>query len=129
MILKKFSFYILCLSILMIFWGCQSSQNRKIKLADIPTDQVIDTQTSSSVLQISPTQQHSIAILNFENQTGDPSLDWLRRGLVDMLATELTQSPYLDVIPVKRLNELAAQHNKSEEDLNELAGRIKESSL
>jgi tetratricopeptide (TPR) repeat protein len=119
MIQKKFSFSLLLLLTLLILWGCQSSQKRKIKIADIQTNQAIDTQTSSSILQIAPAQQHSIAILNFENQTGDQSLDWLRRGLVDMLVTELTQSPYLNVIPAKRLNEFASQHNKSEEELSD----------
>ena len=32
--------------------------------------------------------RRSLAVLYFDNMTGDPSLDWLRTGLTDMLVTE-----------------------------------------
>ncbi len=40
----------------------------------------------------------SIAVMYFDNNTGDPELDWLSRGIPDMLITDLSQSKYLQVI-------------------------------
>lgn len=39
----------------------------------------------------------SLAVLVFQNRTGDPSMDWLRLGLADLLITDLAQSPELRV--------------------------------
>src|SRR2546425_668820 len=38
----------------------------------------------------------SVAVLYFENNTGNPQLDWLRTGLTDMMVTDLSQSPDLE---------------------------------
>ena len=35
----------------------------------------------------------SVAVLYFQNNTGNPQLDWLRTGLTDMVVTDLSQSP------------------------------------
>ena len=48
----------------------------------------------------------SLAIFYFDNLTGDPSLDWLRTGLTDMLVTDLTQSPDLRVLGTARLYQI-----------------------
>ena len=40
----------------------------------------------------------SIAVMYFDNNTGDPELDWLSEGILDMLITDLSQSKYLQVI-------------------------------
>ena len=45
----------------------------------------------------------SVAVLYFENNTGNPQLDWLRTGLTDMLVTDLSQSPDIEVLPTDRL--------------------------
>jgi serine/threonine protein kinase/tetratricopeptide (TPR) repeat protein len=45
----------------------------------------------------------SVAVLYFENNTGNPSLDWLRTGLTDMLVTDLSQSPDVEVLGTDRL--------------------------
>src|SRR5207248_2703311 len=45
----------------------------------------------------------SVAVLYFENNTGNPQLDWLRTGLTDMLVTDLSQSPDVEVLPTDRL--------------------------
>ena len=45
----------------------------------------------------------SLAVLYFENNTGDASLDWLRTGLTDMLVTDLSQSPGIRVLSTDRL--------------------------
>ena len=45
----------------------------------------------------------SVAVLYFENNTGNPQLDWLRTGLTDMVVTDLSQSPDVEVLGTDRL--------------------------
>lgn len=49
-----------------------------------------------------------VAVLHFQNLTGDPQLDWLRAGLTEMLVTDLSQSPRLDVLGSDRLHQILA---------------------
>jgi len=49
---------------------------------------------------------HAIAMLAFENLTGDPSLDWIGRGLPELLGTALARSSELDVYDPQRLTNL-----------------------
>jgi DNA-binding winged helix-turn-helix (wHTH) protein/TolB-like protein len=42
--------------------------------------------------------KRQIAVLRFENRTGQADLDWLADGLPDMLTTTLSRSPMLDVL-------------------------------
>jgi len=108
---------ILLLQILVIFTACEADRDKKIKLARAEDSQENHAQSVSSVLRIAPEEQSSIAILYFSNETNDPNLNWLDRGLTDMLVTELTQSPYLNVIPTNRLAEIAAKLGRSVLDL------------
>ena len=48
----------------------------------------------------------SLAVLHFENLTDDPELEWLRTGLTDMLVTDLSQSPELEVLGTDRLRQV-----------------------
>ena len=50
----------------------------------------------------------SIAMLPFENVSGDPSLDWMERGVPELVSAALVQSEALDVFDAQRLDELAA---------------------
>ena len=55
--------------------------------------------------------RQSVAVLQFENITGDRSLDWMQRGSSELLSAALVQSPQLDVFDAERLGELqAAEH-------------------
>ena len=45
----------------------------------------------------------SVAVLYFENNTGSAQLDWMRTGLTDMLVTDLSQSPDVEVLGSDRL--------------------------
>jgi len=47
--------------------------------------------------------QHSLAVLYFSNLSQDPSLDWLNRGLTEMLTTNLAQVKGLDVLSTERI--------------------------
>jgi tetratricopeptide (TPR) repeat protein len=50
--------------------------------------------------------RRSLAVLYFDNVTGDPGLEWLRTGLTDMLVTNLSQSPDLRVLSTQRLYQI-----------------------
>jgi tetratricopeptide (TPR) repeat protein len=45
----------------------------------------------------------TVAILPFENNTGSEQLNWLRTGLTDMMVTDLSQSPNVEVLSTDRL--------------------------
>ncbi|MEO5616881.1 MAG: serine/threonine-protein kinase, partial [Candidatus Eisenbacteria bacterium] len=51
--------------------------------------------------------RRSVAVLEFENVTGDPSLDWMKRGVAELVGAALAQSPALDVFDAQRLGDLA----------------------
>ena len=48
-------------------------------------------------------QENSLAILGFENKTGDTLYDWMETGLPEILLTDLAQSEALHVISRERL--------------------------
>jgi tetratricopeptide (TPR) repeat protein/TolB-like protein/predicted Ser/Thr protein kinase len=48
----------------------------------------------------------AVAVLYFENQTGDKSLDWMRTGLTDMMVTDLSQSSDIEVLGTDRLYQI-----------------------
>lgn len=68
----------------------------------------------------------SIAVLQFENLSGDPELDWLTTGLPDMLATDLSQSKELEVVSLGELYPVLAEAGGLEDasPTRELIGRI-----
>ncbi len=45
----------------------------------------------------------SVAVMPFENNTGDSELEWLSNGIPDMLVTNLSQSRYLNLIGLDRI--------------------------
>lgn len=99
--------------------SCTESNTRKIRLSETVENNRNQNSGSASVIKVSPDRMQSIAILYFENQTNDSSLEWLRRGLGDMIRTELSQSPYLNIIGTKRLAEIARKNNSSTQSLND----------
>ncbi len=61
-----------------------------------------------------PLAEGRLAVLPFENRTGDGSLAWLQRGLADMLATDLGQLPKLRVVSGERVYDLLKQEGVAE---------------
>ena len=70
---------------------------------------------NSSTIQITPEEQRSIAILYFRNDSDDESLDWLRRGLTDMLVTDLSQSPHIEVLGTETLYQILKEMDRLDE--------------
>jgi serine/threonine protein kinase/tetratricopeptide (TPR) repeat protein len=62
----------------------------------------------------------SLAVLRFENLSGDPSLDWLQTGLADMLITDLSQSTELDVLSTERLYQVLRDMRRLDERIESL---------
>ena len=50
-----------------------------------------------------PSGKPAVAVLYFDNNTGDASLDWMRTGLTDMMVTDLSQSAHIEVLGTDRL--------------------------
>ena len=57
----------------------------------------------------------SIAVLYFENNTGNASLDWLRTGLTDMVVTDLSQSPDVEVLGTDRLYQILRDLHRADD--------------
>ncbi|MGH2568420.1 MAG: protein kinase domain-containing protein, partial [Bacteroidota bacterium] len=51
----------------------------------------------------SVSEKLTLAVLYFENQTNDRELDWLSKGIADMLIADLSRSQYLHLISMDRL--------------------------
>ena len=83
---------------------------------------------------LSPTAEleaktYSLAILGFENKTGDPQLDWLETGLPEILMTDLAQGQMMNIISQRRLLEALGSseksaHNVSYEDQLQAARKL-----
>ena len=76
----------------MIVAGCQRPPDVALPLHAV---------SSSSISSPHPRildRPYSVAILPFENMNRHPQLDWLRRGLQEMLVSDLAQWPQLEVV-------------------------------
>jgi tetratricopeptide (TPR) repeat protein len=116
--IQKYSAFLVYSLTILFLLGCNSNSNRKIKLSTSENKDSSDVQTVSSTIRVSPEEQNSIAIFYFENGTNDTSLNWLQRGITDMLEAELSQSPYYNVIPVQRILDVAQKHNIDSNNLH-----------
>lgn len=61
-----------------------------------------------------PEQKHSIAVISFENQTGDKAYDNLSKVIQNLLTTNLEQSGYFYVATWERLRDLLKQVGKGD---------------
>ncbi len=64
--------------------------------------------------QVSPSRPMPIAIMPFENQTGDENLDYLKIAIPNLLITSLEQSQSLRVITWERMRDILKQLGKEE---------------
>jgi tetratricopeptide (TPR) repeat protein/tRNA A-37 threonylcarbamoyl transferase component Bud32 len=56
----------------------------------------------------------SVAVIHFQNQTGDVAFDYLRNAIPNLLITSLEQSKYLQVTTLERLRDLLRQAGKAD---------------
>ncbi len=55
------------------------------------------------------TERHPVAVITFDNQTGDAQYDNLKKVIPNLLITSLEQSKYLQVVTWERLRDLVKQ--------------------
>ena len=78
---------------------------------------------------LAPSGKPSLAIVYFENNTGDEDLDHWRKAIAELLITDLSQSKYIKVLSRDRLynildqNDLLEAESYSSEDLKKIANR------
>jgi eukaryotic-like serine/threonine-protein kinase len=61
-----------------------------------------------------PSHRHSVAVMTFENQTGDKSYDYLGKAIPNLLITSLEQSRDLSVVTWERMRDLLKQMGRDE---------------
>ncbi|MFH1313715.1 MAG: protein kinase [Candidatus Eisenbacteria bacterium] len=61
--------------------------------------------------------QKPIAVISFENLTGDPAYDYLRKAIPNLLITSLEQSKYLRVLTWERMYDLLKQLGKEQTEI------------
>ena len=61
-----------------------------------------------------PEQKRSIAVISFENQTGDKAYDYLSKVIPNLLITNLEQSGYFSVTTWERIRDLLKQIGKGD---------------
>jgi len=61
-----------------------------------------------------PAEKQAIAVISFENQTGDPAFDQLRKIIPNLLITNLEQSGYFQVTTWERMYDLLKQIGKED---------------
>ena len=59
----------------------------------------------------------SIAVISFENQTGEKSYDYLQKAIPNLLITSLEQSKYLSVMTWARMHDLLEQTGKEDTEV------------
>jgi serine/threonine protein kinase/tetratricopeptide (TPR) repeat protein/TolB-like protein len=57
----------------------------------------------------------SVAVLYFDNTTGDKELEWMRTGITEMVVTDLSQSQDLEVVGTDRLYGILEQLKRADD--------------
>ena len=96
---------VIVLSMLFLFACERESETRKIKLSD----EAVSTRTNEQVITsifLESQERRSIAVMFFQNLTGDQRLEWLQEGLTEMFIRTLSQSRSLSVLSTERVFEI-----------------------
>jgi len=114
----KNKFFHILLMLLILSVACEkTTEKRKIKLSD--QNAVIDTNSQlSSTIYLEPALRRAIAVMFFENKTGDQDLQWLQKGLTEMFIRALSQSQNLSVLGSDRLHEIIERLGKVDSTKN-----------
>lgn len=108
-----------------LMFGCA-----KVNSPTVPSAAVHDPVSISSSKTLQPVSPpYSLAILPFEDYSNQPNLSWLRKGLPDMLVTDLALLPGVRVVSRHRLGEVLReqwlQHRGSFEEASSVRlGRL-----
>jgi tetratricopeptide (TPR) repeat protein len=104
--------FIHILIFILIISSCEKNgEKRKIKLSNGTTTNTIEQQFTSTV-RFAAHDRRSIAVLYFQNRTGDVNLQWLQKGLTEMFIRALSQSANVSVLSMDRLIEILQRLNR-----------------
>ncbi len=95
---------------------------RKIKLSN-ENIAAESNQQLTTTIHLEPAKRRSVAVMFFQNKTGDQNLEWLRKGLTEMFIRSLSQSQYLSVLTTDRLFEVL-QRIQETSDINQFDMRM-----
>lgn len=97
---------ILVLSLILLLFACEKNEKkRKIKLSNGTTNNNI-TQQLTTTVRFEARERRTIAVMYFQNLTGDANLQWLQKGLTEMFIRALSQSANVSVLSMDRLIEI-----------------------
>ncbi len=96
--------FIFSLPACLLFTRCGSEGDRQIKLAPRPMGAIM--QDRVKIIQIAVEEKKKIAVLDFENSSGVRDAEWLKNGLMRMLAASLVQSRQLIVMQANVVNDV-----------------------
>jgi len=99
---------ILCYGLVALATLCacsKTTEKRKIKVA-AANDATEQPDQLTSTIYLEPTLRRAVAVMFFENKTGDENLAWLQKGLTEMFIRSLSQSQNLSVLSSERLYEI-----------------------
>ncbi|MFH1940615.1 MAG: tetratricopeptide repeat protein [bacterium] len=110
---SKWLNFFLFFGILTLFIACErSTEKRKIRLSSENTVTKTDERLSTTI-HLEPTLRRAVAVMFFDNQTGDQNFEWLQKGLTEMFIRSLSQSQYLSVLSTERLYEILERLGKT----------------
>lgn len=90
-----------------LLFSCNRSQEqRKIRLSNDSYESGDEAQLSTTIY-LEEQQRRSLAVLFFQNKTGDQNLEWLKKGLTEMFIRAFSQYHSLAVLGTDRLYEIA----------------------
>jgi tetratricopeptide (TPR) repeat protein len=96
---------------------------RRIKTVAIPVSIAVALTAAFLVLKPRlfgpgpPAVRKPIAVISFENQTGDPAYDYLQEAIPSLLITSLEQSRFLSVTTWERMYDLLKQMGKGDVEI------------
>ncbi|HEX9971117.1 MAG TPA: tetratricopeptide repeat protein, partial [bacterium] len=108
----KLPILVLIISIITFITCDQDQEKRKIKLAE-QSPAIQRGERFTSTIHLEPTLRRAIAVMFFENKTGDQNLEWLQKGLTEMLIRSLSQTSSLSVLSTDRIFEILNQVEQS----------------
>jgi serine/threonine protein kinase/tetratricopeptide (TPR) repeat protein len=90
---------------------------------------LLTSNRNSSEVASTGSGKPSVAVLYFDNTTGDKELDWMRTGITEMVVTDLSQTQGIEVVGTDRLYGILAELKRqddrtlSPETISEVAQR------
>lgn len=99
------------LALLLLGWFALGRNRGESDAMQTARDETTEVSTAAE------STRSSLAVLYFDNLTGDQELDWLRTGLTDMVVTDLSQLSHLKVVGTDRVYQILKDMDMLEEPI------------